>query len=134
MATDTRWSEIKPLNFASSATSLLSGATSPTLASSNGAASPSPPTLSGPSTPTPASAALDKDKFGAANSAYLLPPPDPSLTKVKRSDKRTLAALAKKFEDGLRDDELSREFKDVHVFLLLDLLKNKSQNEAAAYF
>lgn len=43
------------------------------------------------------------------------------MTKVKRSDKRTLAALAKKFEDGLRDDELSREFKDVHVFLLLGI-------------
>lgn len=94
-------------SFASSATSLLSGATSPTLASSNGAVSPPPPTLSGPPAPTPAPAAVDKDQFGATNTAYLPPPPDPSLTKVKLLDKRTLAALAKKFADGLPDDEFS---------------------------
>ena len=94
-------------SFASSATSLLSGATSPTLASSNGAASPPPPTPSGPPACAPVPATPDKDQFGATNTAYQPPPPDPSLTKVKLLDKRTLAALAKKFADGLPDDEFS---------------------------
>ncbi|KJA23360.1 hypothetical protein HYPSUDRAFT_201389 [Hypholoma sublateritium FD-334 SS-4] len=114
------------MSFALSATSLLSCTTLLTIASSNGTVSPPPPTLSRPPAPTPAAAVLDKDQFGTTNTAYLPPPPDPSLMKVKLLDKRTLAALAKKFADGLPDDEFSM------VGLQGYLLKHKSQPEAAA--
>lgn len=63
-----------------------------------------------PSQPLPASEAkelLDKDQFGATNTAYLPPPPDPSLTKIKPLDKKQLAELAKHFADGVPEEEFS---------------------------
>jgi chaperone BCS1 len=52
---------------------------------------------------------MDKDQFGATNTAYLPPPPDEALAKnrVKPLDKKTLAVLAKRFADGLPEDEFS---------------------------
>jgi len=116
-------------SIASSASSLISasGATSPTLNSPSGSTSPPlPRTFAGspvptlPSTsespssghakrPSLASVQMDKDQFGASNTAYLPPPPDEALTKnrVKPFDKKTLAILAKRFADGLPDDEFS---------------------------
>jgi chaperone BCS1 len=113
-------------SIASSASSLISasGATSPTLNSPSGSTSPPlPRTFSGSPVPTSppvsesghakrpslASARMDKDQFGASNTAYLPPPPDEALAKnrVKPFDKKTLAILAKRFADGLPDDEFS---------------------------
>ena len=116
-------------SIASSASSLLSasGATSPTLNSPSGLSSPPlPRTFSGspvptsPSTSAPpssghakrpsyASVRMDKDQFGASNTAYLPPPPDEALAmnRVKPFDKKTLAILAKRFADGLPEDEFS---------------------------
>jgi len=92
-------------SFASSASSLLSGQSSPTLASPAGStAPPLPRTFSG-SPLTPSTPLLGT--FGASNTAYLPPPPDASLAKVKPLDKRTLAVLAKKFADGLPEEEFS---------------------------
>ncbi|KAF8196446.1 mycorrhiza-induced mitochondrial AAA ATPase BSC1 [Pholiota molesta] len=126
-------------SFASSASSLLSGATSPTLASPYASTSPPlPRTLAGsPAPPPPAADASPvgqgqvgkdqgKDQFGATNTAYLPPPPGPALSRVKPLDKRTLAALAKKFADGLPDDEFSVAGLQGY------LLKHKAQPEAAA--
>ncbi|KIM45662.1 hypothetical protein M413DRAFT_345236 [Hebeloma cylindrosporum] len=113
-------------SIASSASSLISasGATSPTLNSPSGSTSPPlPRTFSGSPIPTApsapasghakrpslASVPMDKDQFGASNTAYLPPPPDESLARnrVKPFDKKTLATLAKRFADGLPDDEFS---------------------------
>ncbi|KAF9482080.1 P-loop containing nucleoside triphosphate hydrolase protein [Pholiota conissans] len=112
-------------SIASSATSLLSAATSPTATTPSGTISPPlPRTVAG--SPIPTDVPMDKDQFGATNTAYLPPPPDPSLTKVKPLDKKTLAALAKKFADGLPDDEFSVAGLQGY------LLKHKAQPEAAA--
>ena len=88
----------------SSATSLISGQSSPALSS---------PTLSLPrtfsgtpiSSPSP-SPSCSLNQFGATNTTYLPPPPEPK-TKVKPLDKKTLALLAKKFADGVPEEEFS---------------------------
>lgn len=130
-------------SIASSASSLISasGATSPTLNSPSGSTSPPlPRTFSGSPIPTAPSASghakrpslasvpMDKDQFGASNTAYLPPPPDESLARnrVKPFDKKTLATLAKRFADGLPDDEFSVAGLQGY------LLKHKAQPEAAA--
>lgn len=130
-------------SIASSASSLISasGATSPTLNSPSGSTSPPlPRTFSGSPIPTAPSASghakrpslasvpIDKDQFGASNTAYLPPPPDESLARnrVKPFDKKTLATLAKRFADGLPDDEFSVAGLQGY------LLKHKAQPEAAA--
>lgn len=95
----------------SSASMMASGATSPMLSSPSESMSPPlPRTFSGspiPDSPSSNPIALDKDQFGATNTAYLPPPPDASLTKVKALDRKTLATLAKRFADGLPEDEFS---------------------------
>ncbi|KAH9484752.1 putative mitochondrial chaperone BCS1-B [Psilocybe cubensis] len=142
-----RSDERKPLwslstSFASSASSLISGSlpssaslmasgsTSPMLSSPSETMSPPlPRTFSGspiPDSPGSNHIAMDKDQFGASNTAYLPPPPDPSLNKVKPLDRKTLAALAKKFADGLPEDEFSVAGLQGY------LLKHKAQPEAAA--
>ncbi|KAF8149354.1 hypothetical protein B0H34DRAFT_802368 [Crassisporium funariophilum] len=121
-------------NFASSASSLMSGTTSPTLSSPSMPASPPlPRTYSGspvpPSTPaSPASsrAPIDKNQFGATNTAYLPPPPDIALFKGKPLDRRTLAILAKRFADGIPEEEFSVAGLQGY------LLKHKALPEAAA--
>lgn len=72
----------------SSATSLVSGQNSSILSS---------PTLS-PS--------CSSSQFGATNTTYLPPPPDP-IVKFKPLDQKTLALLAKKFADGVPEEEFS---------------------------
>jgi chaperone BCS1 len=91
-------------SIASSATSLISGQSSPILSS---------PTLSLPRTfsSTPASSpsplpSCSSSQFGATNTAYLPPPPEPKV-KVVPLDKKTLALLAKKFADGVPEEEFS---------------------------
>lgn len=95
----------------SSASLMASGATSPMLSSPADIMSPPlPRTFSGspiPDSPCSDPIVLDKDQFGASNTAYLPPPPDPSLNKVKPLDRKTLAILAKQFADGLPEDEFS---------------------------
>lgn len=75
---------------------------------------PLPKTYSGsPMAATPPSQSQptskpDKSQFGASNTAYLPPPPDASITaKVKPLDRKTLAVLAKKFADGVPEEEFS---------------------------
>ncbi|KAF8965606.1 hypothetical protein BDZ97DRAFT_1757154 [Flammula alnicola] len=120
-------------SIASSASSLLSAsnASSSTLASPSASVSPPlPRTFSGSPIPLSSTEAskpsLDKDQFGATNTAYLPPPPDASLSKAKALDKKTLATLAKRFADGLPEDEFSVAGLQGY------LLKHKANPEAAA--
>ncbi|KDR66353.1 hypothetical protein GALMADRAFT_1157881 [Galerina marginata CBS 339.88] len=83
-------------------------------------------TLTADKTQDPTSTTLDKDQFGATNTAYLPPPPDASLAKVKPLDRKTLAVLAKRFADGLPEDEFSVAGLQGY------LLKHKAQPDAAA--
>ena len=124
-----------PSNSASTPTSLWSLSSSLTSSASSLLASPpmSPSPLgSGADTPPPprtqtgtppsddtsssstlvaAAAPIDKDQFGATNTAYLPPPPTASVLNTKHSaaplDKRTLAVLAKRFADGVPEEEFS---------------------------
>ena len=103
-------------SLATSASSLLNGVAS----SSSSPPPPLPKTYSGPpidssspsqsrSSPSPTSK-LDKSQFGATNTAYLPPPPDASITAksmTKPLDMKTLAVLAKKFADGIPEEEFS---------------------------
>lgn len=88
-------------SIASSATSLISGQSSllsPSLSLS----------LSGtpvPSSPSPPPS-CSSSQFGATNTAYLPPPPEPKI-KVKPLDKKVLALLAKQFADGVPEEEFS---------------------------
>ncbi|KAF8875879.1 hypothetical protein CPB84DRAFT_1647874, partial [Gymnopilus junonius] len=91
-------------SIASSATSLISGS-----AADSGATPP-----------------LNKDQFGATNTAYLPPPPDASLTKPKALDRKTLAILAKRFADGIPEEEFSVASLQGY------LLKHKAQPDSAA--
>lgn len=88
----------------SSATSLISGQSSPAFSSPT----PSlPRTFSGTPIPSPSpSPTCSPNQFGATNTTYLPPPPEPK-TKVKPLDKKTLALLAKKFADGVPEEEFS---------------------------
>ncbi|PPQ97227.1 hypothetical protein CVT26_000753 [Gymnopilus dilepis] len=130
-------------NIASSASSLISGSipssamdsgvSSPTLISpSDVSAPPLPRTFSGPPVPdepTPTKAErppMDKNQFGADNTAYLPPPPDASLARPKPLDRKTLAVLAKRFADGLPEEEFSVASLQGY------LLKHKAQPDAAA--
>ena len=107
-------------SLATSAPSLLNRTIWPSTTSS--AEPPSPPPLpkthSGspipisPSSPSASESTckLDKSQFGATNTAYLPPPPDASITaksKTKPLDRKTLAALAKEFADGVPEEEFS---------------------------
>lgn len=127
----------------SSASSLISGQSSPILLSP---APPLPRTFSGSPVPPPSpSSSSLSSQFGATNTAYLPPPPEPK-AKAKPLDKKTLALLAKKFADGVPDEEFSVASLQgcMFIFLLsycyvfdvqcsfLDLLKHKAQPEAAA--
>lgn len=122
----------------SSATSLLSGQSSPLPLSP----SPSlPRTFSGSRTSSPSPP--PSDQFGATNTAYLPPPPEPK-GRVKPLDKKTLAILAKKFADGVPEEEFSvaslqgcacdqlNPLTCANVISQLDLLKHKAQPDAAA--
>lgn len=88
---------------ASSASSLLSGQNSPILLSP----SPSLPRTFAASIPPPSPSSLSlSSQFGATNTAYPPPPPEPK-AKAKPLDKKTLALLAKKFADGVPEEEFS---------------------------
>ena len=88
-------------SIASSATSLISGQSS-LLQSLPTASLPS--SFSG--TPIQSPSPCPSSQFGATNTAYLPPPPEPKVT-VKALDKKTLALLAKKFADGVPEEEFS---------------------------
>jgi chaperone BCS1 len=109
-------------SLASSASSLLaSPPMSPSpLGSGSGTNTPPPPrtqvgTPSSNSTSSSstlvAAAPIDKNQFGATNTAYLPPPPTASVLNTKHSaaplDTRTLAILAKRFADGVPEEEFS---------------------------
>ncbi|KAF9524620.1 hypothetical protein CPB83DRAFT_897770 [Crepidotus variabilis] len=109
-------------SIASSASSLLSGYSSPISAASP--AMSTPPLPSSPST-APISQNPLSSGFGSTNTAYL-PPPPVNPTKPKPLDKKTLAVLAKKFADGVPEEEFSVASLQGY------LLKHKAQPEAAA--
>ncbi|KLO06556.1 P-loop containing nucleoside triphosphate hydrolase protein [Schizopora paradoxa] len=71
-----------------------------------------------------------KDTFGSKNTAYLPPPPDPSISEAGHSarplDQETLSRLAKKFADAIPRNEFSVAALQGY------LLKNKSRPDAAA--
>ncbi|TFK44041.1 hypothetical protein BDQ12DRAFT_594079 [Crucibulum laeve] len=73
---------------------------------------------------------LDKEQFGASNTAYLPPPPEDNVLKNRHSaaplDKKTLAVLAKRFADGVPEEEFSVAALQGY------LLKYKAQPDAAA--
>jgi mitochondrial chaperone BCS1 len=102
-------------SLATSASSLLNSVS--TSSSTSEPPPPLPKTYSGspivspsPSQSQPISSKLDKSQFGATNTAYLPPPPDASITaksKTKPLDRKTLAVLAKKFADGVPEEEFS---------------------------
>lgn len=77
-----------------------------------------------------AAAPIDKNQFGATNTAYLPPPPTASVLNTKHSaaplDKRTLAILAQRFADGVPEEEFSVAALQGY------LLKYKAQPDAAA--
>ncbi|KXN87703.1 putative mitochondrial chaperone BCS1-B [Leucoagaricus sp. SymC.cos] len=70
------------------------------------------------------------EQFGASNTAYRPPPPTESVMDSRHSaaplDKKTLNELAKKFADGIPEEEFSVAALQGY------LLKNKSKPEAAA--
>ncbi|KAF5346690.1 hypothetical protein D9756_010360 [Leucocoprinus leucothites] len=73
---------------------------------------------------------LEGDQFGASNTAYRPPPPAESVVNSRHSaaplDKKTLNELAKKFADGIPEEEFSVAALQGY------LLKNKSKPEMAA--
>ena len=102
-------------SLATSASSLLNSASStsepppplPKTHSGSPIVSPSP---SQSQSISPLTSKLDKSQFGATNTAYLPPPPDASIaakSKTKPLDRKTLAVLAKKFADGVPEEEFS---------------------------
>jgi chaperone BCS1 len=109
-------------SLASSASSLLaSPPMSPSpLGSGSGTNTPPPPRTqvgtpssngTSSSSTLVAAAPIDKNQFGATNTAYLPPPPTASVLNTKHSaaplDTRTLAILAKRFADGVPEEEFS---------------------------
>ncbi|KAJ3573153.1 hypothetical protein NP233_g2617 [Leucocoprinus birnbaumii] len=73
---------------------------------------------------------LESEQFGASNTAYRPPPPAENVVNSRHSaapiDKKTLNELAKKFADGIPEEEFSVAALQGY------LLKNKSQPEKAA--
>ncbi|KAF8989792.1 hypothetical protein BDQ17DRAFT_1393236 [Cyathus striatus] len=71
-----------------------------------------------------------KTQFGASNTAYLPPPPAASVIKNRHSapplDKKTLSVLAKRFADGVPEEEFSVAALQGY------LLRHKAQPEAAS--
>ena len=100
-----------PSTLWTSASSLLSSVSS--TSSSSSSTLPPPPPLPKTHSGSPVSPSstpvnkLDKSQFGATNTAYLPPPPDASIRKVKPLDMKTLAVLAKRFADGVPEEEFS---------------------------
>ncbi|KAF9444492.1 P-loop containing nucleoside triphosphate hydrolase protein [Macrolepiota fuliginosa MF-IS2] len=118
-------------SLASSATSLLS----PFGGAESELKLPSDPALltqTPPKTPSPVTSNKfnELEQFGASNTAYRPPPPAESVVNSRHSaaplDKKALNELAKKFADGIPEEEFSVAALQGY------LLKNKSQPEVAA--
>ncbi|KAH6906438.1 hypothetical protein BKA70DRAFT_1287568 [Coprinopsis sp. MPI-PUGE-AT-0042] len=113
-----------------------SGVSSPSMSRKTSSASSAPVMISTkgkgvsaqPAAPAPAGDA--SKKFGASNTAYIAPPPSDEVAASRHSaaplDKKTLAVLAKRFADGVPEDEFSVAGLQGY------LLKHKSNPHLAA--
>lgn len=113
-STSSIWS--LPSGITSSANSLLSGSRTTPSASPPSSSTSSRRHSAVPVFPSPSefetTLVLDPStQFGASNTAYLPPPPEPSILKNRHSaaplDRKQLSVLAQRFADGVPEEEFS---------------------------